>query len=121
MLARRRWSVSAAQHGADHAAVAHHAHAVADRHHLVELVRDEHHRVALGGEVAQELEQPARLLRRQHGRGLVHHQDARVAVERLEDLDLLLQADRELLDRASASRSKPKRSISARVLRRAVR
>jgi hypothetical protein len=84
--------------GADHAAVAHDAHAVADLHHLVELVRDEHDGVAVGRVAAQELEQAARLLRRQDGGRLVHDQDAGVAEQGLEDLDLLLQADRELVD-----------------------
>jgi hypothetical protein len=107
--------------GADHASVAHHAHAVADLHHLVELVRDEHDRVPLRGVAAQELEQAAGLLRRQDGGGLVHDQDAGVAEQGLEDLDLLLQADRQLVDAASGSRSKPKRSISSRALRRAAR
>ena len=38
------------------------------------------------------------LLRRQHRGRLVEHEDARVAIERLEDLDALLLADRELRD-----------------------
>ena len=38
------------------------------------------------------------LLRREHGGRLVQDQNARVAVERLEDLDALLLADRELPD-----------------------
>ena len=84
--------------GADHAAVAHDAHAVADLHDLVELVGDEHDGVAIGRVAAQELEQPARLLRRQNGGRLVHDQDAGVAEQGLEDLDLLLEADGEFVD-----------------------
>ena len=84
--------------GADHGPVAHDAHPVADLHHLVELVGDEDHRVPLGGVRAQELEEAARLLRRQHRGRFVHHQDPRVAVQRLEDLDLLLKPDGELVD-----------------------
>ncbi len=38
------------------------------------------------------------LLRRQHGGRLVEDQDARAAVERLQDLDPLLQADRQVAD-----------------------
>ena len=38
------------------------------------------------------------LLRRQHGGRLVEDQDPRLAVERLQDLDPLLLADRELPD-----------------------
>ena len=79
-------------------AAAQHRHAVRDRHHLVELVRDEDHGLALGGHRAQGREQRVRLLRREHRRRLVHDEDPRVAVERLQDLDPLLLADRELPD-----------------------
>ena len=65
---------------------------------------------------------PSRLLRRQHRRRLVEDQDARVAVERLEDLHPLLLADRELpdprarVDRAgrSARRARRPRARSRR-------
>ena len=43
-------------------------------------------------------EQPLRLLRREDRGGLVEDQDARLAVERLQDLDPLLLTDRELPD-----------------------
>ena len=66
--------------------------------HLVQLVRDEDDRAAVGRHRAQRLEQRARLLRGQHRGRLVEDQHARVAVERLEDLDALLLADRELPD-----------------------
>ena len=46
---------------ADDAAVAQHGHAVGDRHHLVELVRDEQDRAPLGGEPSHDGEQPVAL------------------------------------------------------------
>ena len=59
---------------------------------------DEDDRVALGGEPPQDLEDLLRLLRREDRRGLVEDEDPRLAVERLEDLDALLPADRQRLD-----------------------
>ena len=59
---------------------------------------DEHDAVALGRQPAQDLEDLLGLLRRQHGRGLVEDEDPGVAVERLEDLDALLPADRQRAD-----------------------
>ena len=60
---------------------------------------DEDHR---GAEVLRELaedgEDLARLLRRQHGGRLVEDEDARAAVERLEDLDALLPTDGQRAD-----------------------
>ena len=44
---------------------------------------------------AQEQEDLLRFLRCEHGRGLVEDQDARIAVQRLEDLDALLLAHRQ--------------------------
>ncbi len=64
----------------------------------MQLVRDEDDRAPVVGHRPQRLEQRARLLRRQHGGRLVEDQDARLAVERLQDLDPLLLADRELPD-----------------------
>ena len=84
--------------GADRAAAAQHGDAVGDGRHLVQLVRDEDDRAPLGGHRAQRHEQRLGLLRRQHRGRLVEDQDARLAVERLEDLDPLLLADRELPD-----------------------
>ena len=72
--------------------------AVGDVEHLVELVGDEDDRLALGLERAQDREQLVRLLRRQHGRGLVEDEDVGAAVERLQDLHALLLADRDRLD-----------------------
>ena len=54
------------------------------------------------------------LLRRQHGGRLVEDQDARVAVERLQDLDPLLLAERELPDRAPAGRRRGRSCSQAR-------
>jgi len=84
--------------GRDDAPAAQHRDAVGDLEHLVQLVRDEDDRAAVGGHGAQRREQRVRLLRGQHRRRLVEDQDARVAVERLEDLDALLLAHRQLPD-----------------------
>ena len=54
------------------------------------------------GHRAQRLEERVGLLRREHRGRLVHDQDPRLAVERLQDLDALLLADRELPDRRLA-------------------
>src|SRR5581483_435570 len=66
--------------------------------HLVQLVRDEDHGAAVGRHRAERLEERARLLRRKHGGRLVEDQDPRLAIERLQDLDPLLLAERELPD-----------------------
>ena len=50
------------------------------------------------GEAAEDREDLLRLLRREDGRRLVEDEDPRLAVERLEDLDPLLPADRERAD-----------------------
>ena len=63
-----------------------------------ELVADEDDAPAGVGHRSQGPEELVHLLRRQHGRRLVHDQDPRAAVEHLEDLDPLLLADRELPD-----------------------
>ena len=86
------------QHRPDRASAAQDGHPVRDRHHLVQLVRDEDDGAPLCRHLAQGREQRVDLLRRQHRRRLVQDQHARVAVQRLEDLDALLLADRELPD-----------------------
>ena len=86
---------------------------VGDLEHLVQLVADEDDRHALARERAQDLEQLARLLRRQHRRRLVEDQDVRAAVERLQDLDPLLLADADVLDprvRVDGELERPRRS-----------
>ena len=85
-------------HRRHRAAAAQHRHAVGDCHHLVELVRDEDHRLPLGRHRAQRLEQRIGLLWREHRGRLVHDQHPGFPVERLQDLDPLLLADRELPD-----------------------
>ena len=81
---------------AHHPALAQHDHPVRRRHHLAELVRDEDRRQPLGHRKPQGAKQRLRLARRQHRRRLVEDQDARVAVERLQDLGALALADRQV-------------------------
>ena len=71
---------------------------VGDLEDLVQLVADEDDAVALLGEPPQDREDLLGLLRRQDRGRLVEHEDTGVAVERLEDLDPLLPADRQLAD-----------------------
>ena len=66
--------------------------------HLVELVRDEQDREALGLQLAQRVEQLVDLLRDEHSGRLVEDQGAGAAVEHLEDLDALALADAQVLD-----------------------
>ena len=61
-------------------------------------MRDEDDRAALARHHPQRLEQRIGLLRCQHRRRLVEDQHARVAVERLQNLDPLLLAQRQLPD-----------------------
>ena len=71
---------------------------VRDLEDLVQLVADEDDAVALGRQAPQDLEDLLRLLRRQHRGRFVEDEDLRVAVERLQDLDPLLPADRQRAD-----------------------
>ena len=84
--------------GRDGGAAADDRDVVGDRQHLVELVRDEQHREALGLELAQVVEQLVDLLRHEHRGGLVEDEDPGAAVEHLEDLDALALADAEVGD-----------------------
>jgi hypothetical protein len=61
-------------------------------------VRDEDDREPFGLELAEVVEQRVDLLRDEHGRRLVEDEDARAAVQHLEDLDALEVADAEVLD-----------------------
>ncbi len=79
-------------------ALAHHHDPVGDREGLFELVADEHDALAGGLELADDLEEVVDLLWCQYRGGLVEHQEACVAGEDLDDLDALLDADREILD-----------------------
>ena len=82
----------------DQLAAAEHRDPVGDLEHLVELVRDEDDRLAARRQLSHDLEELLCLLRREHGGGLVQDEDVGVAIERLEDLDALLLADRDVLD-----------------------
>ena len=84
--------------GADDAPVPQHRDAVGDREHLAQLVGDEHDRLALVDEAADDAEELVDLARREHGRRLVEDEDVGVAEQRLQQLDALLLADREVLD-----------------------
>ena len=75
---------------------AHHRDRVAHVDHLVELVRDEHHRAPLVAQRAQHAPEVAHLGRGEHGGGLVEHEDAGAAEQRLDDLDALRLAHREV-------------------------
>ena len=83
---------------ADDLAAAHHDDAVGDLHDLAQLVRDKDDGLARARVLVDEVHQDVGLLRRQHGRRFVHDQQLGVLVERLEDLDLLLDADRQVAD-----------------------
>ena len=69
---------------------------VGDLDHLVELVRDEDDRPAVVAQRAQHGPELAHFRRREHGGRLVEDEDLRAAIERLEDLDALRLADREI-------------------------
>ena len=79
---------------------------VGDLEHLVQLVADEDDRHALALEALEDPEELLRLLRREHRGRLVEDEDVRAAVERLQDLDALLLADRDVLDPRAAGRSR---------------
>ena len=97
-LRQARLGRALARDGVDLLAAAEDADPVGDLEHLVQLVRDEDDRHPVGLEVAEDLEQLERLLRREHGGRLVEDQDVGLAVERLQDLDPLLLADRDVGD-----------------------
>ena len=64
----------------------------------MELVRDENDRAAVVRHRADRREECICFLRREHRSRLVEYEDAGILVERLEDLDPLLFAERELPD-----------------------
>lgn len=84
--------------GADHLAAADHGDDVGDGLDLAQLVRDEHDRLPVRLQLRHDAEQLVGLLGRQHGGGLVEDQHLGVADEGLDDLDALLDTDREVLD-----------------------
>ncbi len=57
--------------------------------------------------LAHDLEQLVGLGGREHGRRLVEDEDVGVAVQRLQDLDPLLRADREVLDQCARVDAQP--------------
>ena len=61
-------------------------------------MRDENDGVSLSGKVLNEGHQLFRFLRRENRRRLVHDQQAGILINRFQDLDLLLNADRETAD-----------------------
>ena len=81
-----------------HFTPAHDGDLIRDGQDLPQLVGDEDDGRPLIPQLFQHLEQVIRLLRGQHPGGLVEDQDAGTAIERLEDLDPLLQAHRQILD-----------------------
>ena len=62
------------------------------------MVADEQHREPAAGQLVDGAEQVAHLLRHQDGGGLVEDEDARAAIEHLQDLDALALAHPEVLD-----------------------
>ena len=82
----------------DDLAAAHHRDAVGEIHDLAQLVGDEEDGLVLALQHAQHLEQLIRLGRRQHRGRLVEHENLGAAHQRLQDLDPLLQADRQFAD-----------------------
>ena len=102
-------------HLASHFARAKESDLIRKGHHVLELVRDQQHGLALGAKLFQVAKEIIRFLRGQHCGRLVQYQDVGLAIEQLEDLDALLHPDGKLLDRrARISRRAraPARSIT---------
>ena len=70
-----------------------------ERAHLVQPVGDEQERHPLVAQPADEIEENMDFVRRQRRGRLVEYEDSRLAEERLGNLDHLLAAERQLLDR----------------------
>ena len=109
--------------GPDDATVAQHGDAVGDLEHLAQLVRDEHDRLALVDEAADDAEELVDLARREHRGRLVEDEDVGLAEQRLQQLDALLLADRQVLDRARRDRrrgrtARPSASMRSRAVSR---
>ena len=79
-----------------HAALAHHGDEVAQAHHLLEFVGDQQDRRSLRAQQRQHPEQLLGFLRGQHRGGFIQDQDARPAVQRLEDFQPLPVAHRQV-------------------------
>ena len=82
----------------DHGPTSEHGDAIGDLEDLIELVADEHDRLAVVPEPTKVVEQLGGLCGRQDRGWLVQDQDLDATVERLQDLDPLLLADRQGLD-----------------------
>src|SRR5690606_10016492 len=85
--------------GRHHRALAHYRYRVGDRHDLAQLVGDENDRLSLLLQLLENAEQMVGLGGREHAGRLVQYEDFRAAIERLEDLHALLQADGQFLDK----------------------
>ncbi len=80
----------------DDFAAPHNGDAVGQAHDLAQLMRDEDDGLVLALQNAQHLEQLIGLGGRQHRCRLVEHQDVGAADQRLENLDPLLETDRQI-------------------------
>ena len=85
--------------GCHHLAAPHDADIVGVLHDLAQLVGDQDDGLALIPQAIENAEQVIRLGGRQHAGGFIQDQNVGLAVQRLQDLDPLLVADRKLLDR----------------------
>ena len=76
----------------NHAPAAHHADAV--RHFLdfKQFVRDQYDGAAIGGQIAYDVVEFTYFLRGEHGSRFIEHEDARVALQGLQDFNSLLHA-----------------------------
>ena len=83
---------------ADVLALAQNGHPVGDFHHLVELVGDDDHGLAVGLHVTHDVKETVRLLGGQDGGGLVQYENVRTAVEDFDDLHRLLFRDGHIID-----------------------
>src|SRR6185503_1161401 len=72
--------------------------AVGDREHLTELVRDEDQGLAFVAKLPDDREELVDLLRCEHRGRLVEDEQLGAAIKHLQDLDALLQAERDVLD-----------------------
>jgi hypothetical protein len=79
----------------DHRAATQHRHPVGDAAHFFELVADQDYGAAFGGDLTQRAHQVLGLLWRKDCRRLVEDENGRTALQRLEDLDALLFANRQ--------------------------
>ena len=98
----------------DHLPAPEHDDAVGDGEHLAELVGDEDDRLPLLHQALDHREELVDLAGREHGRGLVEDEDVGLAVERLDELDALLLADRQVADDGVRDRSRARSGRRAR-------